>query len=316
MSREVGVFLITGFMDSGKTTLIHETIFEQGFGQGSKTLLLVCEDGEVSYDEEKFKRADVSLVWITKKEEFTAERMKQLDTEYLPDQVMIEYNGTWELSLLLESDMPKSWVLYQSLATVDASTYELYYANMRQMIMEQLSRADVVIFNRCTDETPKAKFRRTIKGINRAAQLVYEREDGTIDEGADEELPYDINQDLLDLPDSDYGIWYLDVMDHPKNYEKKKVRFLALIYNPDQYRGKGMFVPGRFVMNCCAADTQFIGLKCKYEKADELAHKSWKWVTAEIRVEFAKEYKGKGPVLYACEISDAEAPEDPYVYFT
>lgn len=316
MAKEVGVFLITGFMDSGKTTLIHETLFDQGFGKGSKTLLLSCEEGEVEYDEARFASSNVHLVHIEDKEELGKGRLLELEEEYHPDQVMIEYNGTWEIATILECPYPKSWVVYQSLATVDAGTYELYYNNMRQMMKEQLFRADVVIFNRCTDETPKSMFRRTVKAINRAAQLVYERADGTIDEGGDEELPFDINQDLIDLPDSDYGIWYLDAMEHPKNYEHKKIRFLALIYNPPQYKGKGMFVPGRFAMNCCEADTQFIGFKCKYKQADEIVHKSWQYVTAEVRIEWAKEYRGKGPVLYPLEIQEAEEPEDPLVYFT
>ena len=52
-------------------------------------------------------------------------------------------------------------------------------------------------------------------------------------------------------------------------------------------------VPGRFAMTCCAEDIQFIGLKCKYENAMEIPHKSWVYVTAQIHNEFAKEYRGK-----------------------
>lgn len=316
MAKEVGVYLITGFMDSGKTTLIHETLFEQGFGRGERTLLLSCEEGEVEYDMAGFEREDVTLVQIQDPSEFKNGRLLELEEEYHPDQVMIEYNGTWEIAHILEADFPKGWVIYQSLATVDGSTYEMYYNNMRQMMKEQLFRADVVIFNRCDDNTPKSKFRRTVKAINRAAQLVYERKDGTIDQGGDEELPYDLSSDFLELPDSDYGIWYLDAMDHPKNYDGKKVKFLALIYNPPQNKGKGMFVPGRFAMNCCEADTQFIGFKCKYKDADKIPHKSWQELTAEVRIEWAKEYRGKGPVLYPVEIKEAKEPEDPLVYFT
>ena len=38
--------------------------------------------------------------------------------------------------------------------------------------------------------------------------------------------------------------------------------------------------------------------------------------SAKIRVEFAKEYKGKGPVLYPIEIEPAEKPADELVYFS
>jgi len=204
----------------------------------------------------------------------------------------------------------------QSLATVDATTYEMYLNNMRSMIMDQLCQADVVIFNRCDDSTPKGKFRRSIKALNRRAQIVYERSDGTLDEEDNEELPYDINQDFIDLSDADYGLWYLDAMENPKRYDGKKIKFLALVYNPDKTKKKGIFVPGRFAMTCCEADIQFVGFKCKYQNAAEIGHKSWITITAEVKVEFAKEYKGKGPVLYPVSIEAAQKPDDELVYFS
>ncbi len=313
----IPVYLITGFMDSGKTTLLHETLFDQEFGGDAKSLLIVCEDGDVEYDEEKLRSINTDLVMIEDKASFTAEKLQELADTYKPDQVFIEYNGTWEMDLLAEMELPAYWTIVQALATIDATTYENYYNNMRQMMKEQTFMADVVIFNRCEPGvTPKAKFRRTIKAINRKAQIVYELKNGQIDESDEEELPFDISADTLEISDADYGIWFLDAMDHPKKYEGKKIKFLALVYNPDKYKGKGVMVPGRFAMTCCAEDIQFIGMKCKYKNASEIPHRSWIHITAELHVEWAKEYKGKGPVLYPVSVEPAEAPEDELVYFT
>ena len=68
-------------------------------------------------------------------------------------------------------------------------------------------------------------------------------------------------------------------------------------------------------MTCCVDDIQFIGFKAKYSKSKEIPHKSWVHVTAQMKTEFAMEYKGKGPVLYIKEISEAKKPEDELVYF-
>ena len=130
-----------------------------------------------------------------------------------------------------------------------------------------------------------------------------------------EELPFDINQDVIELSDADYAIWYMDAMENYKKYDRKKVKFRALVYNPDKLK-KGVFVPGRFAMTCCIEDVTFIGFKCKYDKEDEIPHKSWIDITAEVRVEFAREYKGKGPVLYPISIEKAQKPEDELVYFS
>ena len=136
---------------------------------------------------------------------------------------------------LLEAKMPEGWVIVQSLATVDSTTYDLYMNNMRAMMQEQVFSSDVVIFNRTDDDTDRGHLRRTIKNINRKAQIVYERKDGTIDERP-EELPFDINQDVIELTDADYAIWYMDAMENYKKYDHKKVKFLALVYNPDKLK--------------------------------------------------------------------------------
>lgn len=312
---EIPVYLFSGFMDSGKSSLIRETLIDGDFSENGKTLLILCEDGEVEFEEEELQKVNTRLVMIEEETEFTKEKLTELGTAYHPDQVFIEYNGTWQMSTFLEMDLPKNWVLVQSLATVDASTFEMYLANMRAMIMEQLFAADVVIINRCTEDTPKGKFRRAIKVLNRKAQIAYEREDGTIDENDMEELPYDLNQEVIEITDMDYGIWYMDALDNPKKYEGKKVRFLALVYCPEKLK-KGVFIPGRFAMTCCADDITFVGFKCKYDKASEISHKSWITITAEMKNEFALEYRGKGPVLYALEIQPAEKPEDELIYFS
>ena len=307
--------MFTGFMDSGKTTLIQQTLFEENFGDGAKTLLIVCEDGETEYEEARLLASNTKLVMIEDEEKFTTETFQNLADTYHPDQVFIEYNGTWEMATYLEVELPKGWELVQSLATVDATTFDVYLNNMRTMIMEQLFLADVVIFNRCDDNTPKGHFRRVVKAKNRKAQIAYERADGTVDDGKMEELPYDLNQDVIEISDMDYGIWYLDAMDDPKKYEGKTVRFLALVYRPEGKLRKDVFVPGRFAMTCCAADVTFVGFKCKYDRAAEIPHKSWITITARMAVEFAIEYKGKGPVLYALDVKPAEKPEDELVYF-
>jgi uncharacterized repeat protein (TIGR03943 family) len=185
---------------------------------------------------------------------------------------------------------------------------------MRAMMQEQFFSSDVVIFNRTDDSTDRGRLRRMIKAINRKAQIVYERKDGTIDERP-EELPFDIDQDVIELTDADYAIWYMDAMENYKKYDHKKVSFRALVYNPDNLK-KGIFVPGRFAMTCCIEDVTFIGFKCKYDKEDQIPHKSWIDITAEVHVEFAREYKGKGPVLYPLSIEKAEKPEDELVYFS
>lgn len=317
MAKEVPVFFITGFMDSGKTSLINETLYGSEFRNepGSK-LIICCEDGDTEYDEEKLKTVNAKLVMIEEEEDFTVENLKKINDAYKPDNVFIEFNGTWEVGPVYEMKMPAGWVLAQSICTVDSTTFEMYQNNMRAMMNEQMFNAELVIFNRCNDDTPKRKFRGAVKAINRPAQIIYEREDGKVDT-TEEELPFDINADLLEITDADYALWFMDCMDHPRKYDGKTVHFLGLVYKPeDGSLKRNVFVPGRFAMTCCVEDIQFLGMKCKYDEAHTLKHRSWVDFTGKIKIEFAKEYRGLGPVLYAVNVAPAEKPEDELVYFT
>lgn len=312
--EEIPVYLFTGFMDSGKTTLINQTLMDNDFADGARSLIIMCEDGDVEFDKEDLAKKNIELVEISSKEEFTEEKLEELNEKYRPEQVFLEYNGTWEMADLMEMEMPEDWIVVQHLATVDATTFEMYLGNMRSMIMDQLFQADVVIFNRCDDDTPRGKFRSSIKAVNRKAQIVYERKDGTMDE-REIEMPFDFSKDVIEITDADYALWYMDALDNPKKYAGKKVHFTGLVYRPEKMKS-GMMVPGRFAMTCCIEDVTFIGFKCKYAGADQIPHKAWIDITAEVRVEFAREYKGKGPVLYPTEVKPAQKPEDELVYFS
>ena len=47
---KIPVYLITGFLESGKTSFIQFTIQQDYFADGEKTLLIACEEGEEEYD--------------------------------------------------------------------------------------------------------------------------------------------------------------------------------------------------------------------------------------------------------------------------
>ena len=53
--RFVPVYLITGFLESGKTTLGLTILGNERFTNGGKALILCCEEGEVEWDEKSLK---------------------------------------------------------------------------------------------------------------------------------------------------------------------------------------------------------------------------------------------------------------------
>ena len=92
--EEIPVYLFTGFMDSGKTTLIKETLVESDFGGEDRTLIISCEDGDVEYDKEKLKVINIQVVNIERQEDFTEDWLNEINMSYHPEQVFLEYNVT------------------------------------------------------------------------------------------------------------------------------------------------------------------------------------------------------------------------------
>lgn len=122
---------------------------------------------------------------------------------------------------------------------------------------------------------------------------------------------------MIEISDADYALWFMDCMENPKKYVARKVHFLGLVYNPkDGKLKRGVIVPGRFAMTCCVEDITFLGMMCKTGMENTPEHRSWIDLTARIKVEFAREYKGKGPILYPIEMKPAEKPQDELVYFS
>lgn len=303
---QIPIFLINGFLDSGKTTFISDTIEMGQFEEAQKKLLIVCEEGEEEYDEEMLKENGVDMV-VLEKEDFTKDKLEELDKKYDPWVVIVEYNGMWDPALILEAQKPRGWEIYQTITLFDASTFEMQWNNMKSIMAETVKYVDMVIFNRCEKEMKLGSFRRSIKALNSSVQLVFEDENGDPMSIA-EQLPYDINADIIEIDDDDYGIWYMDVSERPEVYDNKTVRFKGQVLKNKYFKDKN-FVPGRRVMTCCEADIAFIGYISYYNDIASLENKQWVTVTAKIKYEFQMAYKKKGPVLYASKVEPAEVPE-------
>lgn len=312
--KEVPVYVFTGFLESGKTTFVRETMKEGQFQDGQRTVYITCEEGIEELTDQELK--DNGFLWHTFENEsdITYDNFMKLDLAEKTDRVIIEVNGTWDVNTVIEA-FPEHWVMGEGIATVDASTYEAYLANMKQMMTRQFTYADLIVFNRCSESQNLAAFKRTARAVNRRAQILFEMADGRIVDNIKEELPYDMKAPVIEIADDDYGIFYLDAFDHLESYNDRTVKFKGVVYKPK--KGKpDVFVPGRFAMTCCAADIQFVGFPCKWEGAQALKEKEVVMVTAKVGHAMSREYKKEAPVLYAQSVEKAAPPKEEVVYFS
>ncbi len=316
---EIPVYVFMGFLESGKTSFIQDTLEEDYFNNGERTLLFACEEGMEEYDEELLKKTNTTLVYVEEEEDFNKDFLIGKVLQYYPDRVIIEYNGMWSVERMMTEMDDTPLLVFQTIVTVNGETFDLYMNNMRSLAVEMYKIAEMVIINRCTAEMPRATWRRSIKAVNRRAQVLFESVDDDDMGEEDDTLPFDIEGDEIHLEDEDYGIWFVDAMERPEVYDGKTMVMKTRVFKSIRLP-KGCFVPGRHAMTCCADDIQFIGYLChtnhaKSSTIKSLKNKMWVNLTAEVRIEYNKEYGEEGPVLYAKRVEAAEPPVDELVYF-
>ena len=305
-SEGIPVYFINGFLESGKTEFINFTIEEDYFKIDEKTLIIACEEGEKEYEPEALENGNAVVEYLEAETAFTLHNLSALAERHNPERIIIEYNGMWNPKDIL---LPVGWAMEEQITLIDATTFAMYYANMRSRIAEMVRNADVVVFNRCDtlDEEELHSFRRSVRAINSFGDIMFENAYGEIELG-EEALPYDVEGDVISLQEDTYGVWYMDAMERMDVYKGKTVEFLAMVMHQADFP-EGWFIPGRVAMVCCEDDIAFLGFPCKWDGAAELQDQQWVKVTAEMGEEYWFEYEGEGPVLYAKTIEPAEAPE-------
>ena len=185
---------------------------------------------------------------------------------------------------------------------------------MGQLMMEKITQADLIVFNRCTEETRDALRKRNLRMVNRRADIYLEMEDGSSEDyNNGDTCPFDLTPEVLDIPDEDFGIWYVDVMDHPERYAGHLVHMKLVMCHSKKY--PGIDCPGRFAMVCCENDVQFLGIIARGEGLDQYKNHDWIEITGRMAVEEHPAYQGKGPVLNVVAIGPCEKPAQEVVTF-
>ena len=77
--KDVPVYLFLGFLESGKTKFIQETLEDTRFNQGEKTVILLCEEGIEEYDLSAFHENNVFIESVDGEEELTAARLAEIE---------------------------------------------------------------------------------------------------------------------------------------------------------------------------------------------------------------------------------------------
>lgn len=311
---QIPVYLFTGFLESGKTTFIQETLEDSRFQSGERTLLLVCEEGEVEYEPSRFAGPNVFIEVIESPEELTRAKLTEWQKTHKIKRVIVEYNGMWQEQALVEA-MPENWLIYQQMLFADANTILNYNANMRSLVVDKLQYCEMVVFNRVGPALDTMPLHKLVRGVTRRADIAYEHPDGSVAyDDIEDPLPFDVNAPVIEIADKDYALWYRDLSENMPQYHGKTVTFKGMVAE-GKHLPKNAFVIGRHIMTCCVDDITYGGLVCSWKTDCMPKEKDWVTVTASITVEYSPAYRREGPVLKALSVTPAQPPEETVTTF-
>ena len=304
---QIPVYVFTGFLDSGKTKFIQETLEDPRFNKGERTLLLLFEEGEEEYDLFAYPHQDFYVETLDQ-QSVTTEELRALAGKYKAERVVAELNGM-QIVGDIYSRFPDEWVVAQEVMFADSTTFMTYNANMRNLVMDKLSGGQMVVFNRLKPGTDTMPFHKLVRAANRRIDILYDYTDGTTQfDEIEDPLPFDIQGSVIEIEDDDYAIFYRDITEEPEKYDGKTVRFKAQVAKLRRDKDT-MFAPGRFVMTCCEDDIQFCGLPCHYPDSRNLETRSWIMVEAVIKVQKHRLFQNElGPILTATKVQLNAAP--------
>ena len=312
---EIPVYLFTGFLEAGKTKFLQETLSDPNFFNNEKIRMLVilCEEGEEELEPSEFASADIFVEVIDNERRLNPDKLEALRKKYNANRVMIEYNGMWLLNDLFQS-MPEGWYVYQEMMFADASTIDVYNANMRNLVVDKLSSCDFVVFKRCEPDTDVNVLHKLVRGVSRRTEIIYERTDGTAAyDDIEDPLPFDVEAPFNEIEEPDYALFYRDLSENMKTYDGKTVSFLGHVRRNSRLPKEG-FIIGRPIMTCCVEDIAFSGLFCE-NGADRVETNTWVQITAEVEVKKSKVYGRTGPVLRLIDAKPAPEPTEPVSTF-
>ncbi|MBO7184937.1 MAG: hypothetical protein J6V34_03950 [Oscillospiraceae bacterium] len=312
--KQIPVYVFTGFLDSGKTKFIQETLEDPRFNAGERTLLLVFEEGEEEYDFSTYPYQNV-YPEVLDQETVTEKQLRELGKKYKAQRVVAELNGM-QLVPDLYSRFPEEWVVAQEVMFADSTTFMAYNANMRNLVMDKLVGGQMVVFNRLEPGADTMPLHKIVRAANRRMDILYDYTDGsTAFDDIEDPLPFDIHADVIEIKDEDYAIWYRDITEEPQKYHGKTVHFKGQVAKLRREK-KAMFAPGRFVMTCCEDDIQFCGVPCNFLGSEMLTPRAWVDVTASVSAERHYLYNGElGPVLTATHVKPTEPADQDVATF-
>ena len=301
----IPVVIVRGILESGKTKFIQDSLKFKDFGDLGRVLIISQEQGEEEYNQEELKKCKASVTYLDSVSDWTDVNINNLIREYKPQVLFIEVNETWDFDSL---NMPMYFDVQQVMTIIDGTTFNTYFANMRQRFVDMIRSSEIVIINRCEPVPETSQMKRNVKMVNPNCAVL------AIDENGQElklesDLPYSLKEENIKIELDQFGAFYIDTFENKDRYEGRIVEFDCMAVFDRKLPPKS-FVAGRLAMTCCADDIQLMGHLCTYKGDVHVENKSWIHLKAVIRYLKYRGAKEEQLIFELIDYTKIQAPSE------
>ena len=177
----IPVYIISGFLGSGKTTLIQSLLNRTDV---SKVAVIENDFGEVSFDAAVLKRQGVRLeelpsgcICCTLVGNFK-ESLRTVLKDGSAELIVIEPSGVAKLSdikaLCESAEFAGKIGPLVTVTVVDGSMAVMYAENFGEFFVDQLREGQVIVVNRTDDKEDEKELRQLLQRENEKAQILFE----------------------------------------------------------------------------------------------------------------------------------------------
>lgn len=184
------VYIISGFLGAGKTTLIQKLLKE--YFPGSKTALIENDFGEVSVDASLFrsggfevKEMNSGCICCSLSGDFIT-AMEEILKEIAPEKIIIEPSGVGKLSDVIsacrDGRLSPFIELRSRITVIDSLRFYKYLDNFGEFFEDQIREADKLVLSRIETAGQLEQIKEELRRLNPKAEI-FERPFSELDSG-------------------------------------------------------------------------------------------------------------------------------------
>lgn len=275
----IPVYLFTGFLDAGKTTMIKHMLQAQELGTAEHTLLLLCEAGDEVYSKSFQETYGLQVAQIKKEEAFTCQHLMELSKTCSCTRIIVEYNGFWSMRRFHE-EQPSNWLLMEKFFCADSRSILGYDANIQSIVGEKIRSSSVALFNRVAPGVSCTPYHNLVRKYSDRCQIRYELTNHHLEvDTLSDKAPYNMSAPVVQIPDHLFGYFMIDLHRSPNLYIGKTVS-LNLYAAADEELAENERLLGRNTTFATAKEAAFWGVTGIFDKLPP--QNEWIRITARV----------------------------------